>query len=79
MTIEEKQATEREFQRVIEMLSDAGVAYEIHRPFVSFSNEHGECWVFPSQTYDGKLCVRHTEKTWCATAEDALRTCGIIE
>ena len=79
MTIEEKKAIEREFRRVKEILEENGIAYEEHNPFVSFSNEHGECWVFPSQTFDGKLCVRYTTKTWCDTAESALLQCGVIE
>ena len=32
------------------MLEVAGIAYEEHNPYVSFSNGNGECWVFPSQT-----------------------------
>lgn len=79
MTKEEKQNTEREFERVKQMLDENGISYEIHRPFISFDNGEGETWVFPSQTHDNKLCVRFIKKEWCETAEEALAACGVLD
>jgi len=62
-----------------EMLSGMGVEYEQHAPFVNFDNGDGECMVFPSLTYDGKLVVRYTRKVWCDTAEEALKACGLCQ
>ena len=78
MTKEEKQMAEREFERVKQMLDERGIQYEVHRPFISFDNGEGETWVFPSQTYGGKLCVRYVKKEWHNNAEDALMACGVF-
>ena len=60
------------------MLEVAGVAYEEHNPYISFSNGNGECWVFPSQTYDGKLAVQYVGRARVHTAKEALRLCGVV-
>ena len=77
MDTETRRRIESEMERLKEALDKRGISWEQHNPFVSFSNSEGECWVFPSQTYDGKLCVRYTGKTWCDTAEEALKACGV--
>ena len=78
MTTEQRKQTMVEFELVKAMLDERGIPYEEHNPFISFNNGDGECWVFPSQTYDEKLAVHFSRKTRCDTAEQALRACGIM-
>lgn len=80
MTIEQKKETEKEFERVKSILDGMGIAYEVHRPYISFMDDDGnECMVFPSQTYDDKLVVSFRRKERFSNAEDALRACGVID
>lgn len=67
-----------QMDKLKEVLEGLGIPYEKHAPYVSFDNGDGECWVFPSQTYDGTLVVRSTHKERVCTAEEALRACGVI-
>lgn len=61
-------------------LEHAGIDFEQHMGgMVTFQIAGGECQVFPSQTYDGKLFVRYTGTARVDTAEDALRLCGVVE
>lgn len=61
-------------------LEHAGISFEQHMgSMVTFQIAGGECQVFPSQTYDGKLFVRYTGTARVDTADDALRLCGVIE
>lgn len=79
MSIEEKNNTRQEFNRMCALLKEMGVEYEVTFPaYLSFSNENGECRAFPSQTYDDKLVVFYQVKAWCDTAEDALIACGLM-
>ena len=78
MSTRDRRRAVDEMERVKELLDKIGIEWEQHTPFVSFSNGDGECWVFPSQTYDGKLCVRYAGKGWCETAEETLALCGIV-
>lgn len=79
MSIEEKNRTREEFERMKAMLDEMGVDYEVTFPaYLSFTNENGDCMAFPSQTYDDKLVVFYHVKEWCDTAEDALRACGVM-
>lgn len=75
MTVEEKAGTQRQFERVKELLDARGVAWRQHRPFVEFQGEHGTCRVWPSQTHDDKLTITFTGKCWASTAEGALELC----
>ena len=67
-----------QMDRLKDQLEGLGIPYEKHAPYVSFDNGDGECWVFPSQTYDNTLVVRYTKRGRCSTAEEALRLCGMI-
>ena len=79
MTKDERLAAEREFERVKEILDGAGIDWEQHSPYISFDAGKGECWVFPSQSYDGKLFVRYVGTTRVDTAEEAMALCGVID
>lgn len=71
-----------EMEKLKEMLDEVGIDWEQRgegTPIVNFRNLDGDCWAFPSQTYDGKMCVRYTRKAWVETAEEALRLCGVVE
>lgn len=79
--IDARKRGDMEMERVKLLLDNANVDWEQRgegTPILQFDNGTGDCWVFPSQTYDGKLCVRFTRKSWVDTAEDALRACGVI-
>lgn len=70
---------DREMERLKTLLDMAGIDWEQRgegTPIVQFRN--GDCWVFPSQSFDGKLCVRYSRKEWVDTAEEALAVCGVI-
>lgn len=73
----DQRRVEWQMGRLKELLDAKGIGWEQHLPYVSFKNDSGECWVFPSQTHDGELCVRHTSRTRCETAEQALKACGV--
>ena len=75
MTLQEKQATLEEFERVKQLLTERGIEWYQHRPFIEFKGEHGTCRIWPSQTHDGKLTVTFTGKQWASTAESALELC----
>lgn len=70
---------QEEMDRLTAALDEMGVAYESHEGgMVTFQANGGECNVFPSQTYDGKLFVRYTGKARVDTAMDALLKCGLL-
>lgn len=76
--IHARERGDREMERLKTLLDTAGIDWEQRgegTPIVQFDN--GNCWVFPSQTYDGKLCVRYSRKEWVDTAEEALAVCGV--
>ena len=77
MTREEKMLTQREFEALKKALTERGIAFEEHDPFILFSGTFGKCMVFPSQTYDDKLVVKYEAKLRVNTAIDALQVCGI--
>lgn len=80
MTIEQKDNTRQELERMKSLLDELGIEYEVSFPaYLSFSNANGECLAFPSQTYDDKLVIFYQVKEWCDTAEDALIACGVME
>ena len=79
MTIQEKEHAKAELERVCKLLEGMGIEYEVHNPFVSFKNGFGDCFIFPSQTYDGKLRITYAAPAWCDTADEALTICGILE
>ena len=71
-----------EMERLKELLDKNGIDWEQSgegTPVLNFRNHDGDCWVFPSQTYDGKMCVRFARKAWVDTAEEALRLCGVLD
>lgn len=79
--IQARRRGDSEMEHIKKLLSGIGVAWEQRgegTPIVKFNNGIGECWVFPSQTYDGKLCVRFTRKELVETAEDAIMACGVF-
>lgn len=62
-----------------DVLTEIGVEFERHEGgMVTFQNAGGECAVFPSQTYDGKLFVRYSGSRRVDTAIDALIACGVL-
>lgn len=78
--IEARKRGDMEMERVKATLDAAGIEWEQRgegTPIVQFDNGSGDCWVFPSQTYDGKLCVRYSRKVLVDTAGEALRACGV--
>lgn len=75
MTLQEKQQANAEFERVKERLTELGVPWYQHRPFIEFQGENGTCRIWPSQTHDGKLAVTFTGKNWASTADGALELC----
>lgn len=77
MTKEEKMLTQREFEALKKALTERGIAFEEHNPFILFSGPFGQCMVFPSQTYDDKLVVKYEVKKHVNTAIDVLHACGI--
>lgn len=79
--IQARKRGDMEMERVKMLLDNANIDWEQRgegTPIVQFDNGTGDCWVFPSQTYDGKLCVRFARKEWVDTADDALKVCGVI-
>ena len=58
-------------------LTEKGIHWEQHRPYISFRGLSGNCFVQPSQTYDGKLRVQYAMSDRVETAEEALRLCGL--
>lgn len=69
-------------ERLKSMLTDAGVEWEERgegTPVVWFRNGYSSCFAFPSQTYDGKMCIHYESKKLVDTADEALRVCGVIE
>lgn len=80
MTIEQKENTRKELERMKSLLDDLGIDYDVSFPaYLYFSNANGECMVFPSQTHDDKLVIVYPVKKWCDTAEDVLIACGVME
>lgn len=80
--IEARKRGDMEMERVKLLLDNANIDWEQRgegTPIVQFDNGTGDCWVFPSQTYDGKLCVRFVRKVLVDTADEALRSCGVID
>lgn len=80
--IEARKRGDMEMERVKLLLDNANIDWEQRgegTPIVQFDNGTGDCWVFPSQTYDGKLCVRFTRKVLVDTADEALKACGVID
>ena len=78
--IEARKRGDMEMERVKATLDAAGIDWEQRgegTPIVQFDNGSGDCWVFPSQTYDGKLCVHYSRKVLVETADEALRACGV--
>ena len=68
-----------QMENLTKALEDMGVGFERHEGgMVTFQNGSGECTVFPSQTYDGKLFVRYIGETRVDTAIDALIACGML-
>lgn len=80
--IEARRRGDAEMEKLKLMLTEFGVEWEERgegTPVVSFKNGYSNCIAFPSQTYDGKMCVHYEMKAHVDTAEDALRICGVIE
>lgn len=75
MTAQEKSKTLAEFERVKELLTESGIEWRQHRPFIEFQGVHGTCRIWPSQTHDGKLTVTYTGKGWADAAEGAIELC----
>ena len=68
-----------QMENLTKALEDMGVGFEQHEGgMVTFQNGSGECTVFPSQSYDGKLFVRYIGETRVDTAIDALIACGML-
>ena len=70
-----------EMERLKELLDKNGIDWEQSgtMSLVTFDGPNGQCIAFPSQTYDGKMCLSYTTKAWCDTAEEALRLCGVLD
>lgn len=80
--IQARKRGDAEMERLKSLLDSVGIEWEQRgegTPIVTFSNDDGDCWAFPSQTYDGKMCVRFTRKAWVDTADEALKLCGVIQ
>lgn len=80
--IEARRRGDAEMERLKQMLTEAGVEWEERgegTPIVSFRHGTSNCRAFPSQTYDGKMCVSYEAKAWVDTAEEALGLCGVID
>lgn len=78
--IQARRRGDAEMERVKELLDKQNIDWEQRgdgTPIVQFDNGSGDCWVFPSQTYDGKLCVRYSRKVLVETADEALMACGV--
>jgi hypothetical protein len=70
---------QEQMERLVAALDELGVTYEqAENGMVTFQNSGGECQVFPSQTYDGKLFVRYVGHARVDTAIDALIRCGML-
>ena len=68
-----------EMERLTKALDRLGIDHQEHEGgMVTFPNGSGDCYVFPSQTYDGKLFVRYSAETRVETATDVLIACGVI-
>ena len=68
-----------QMENLTNALESMGVGFEQHEGgMVTFQNGSGECTVFPSQSYDGKLFVRYIGETRVDTAIDALIACGML-
>lgn len=68
-----------QMENLTKTLESMGVEFEQHEGgMVTFQNGSGECTVFPSQTYDGKLFVRYVGEKRVDTAIDALIACGML-
>ena len=69
---------ESEMRAIEATLTARGIEYERNEGgMITFSNSDGGCHIFPSQTYDGKLFVRHSLGERVSTAKEALALCGI--
>lgn len=80
--MEARRRGDAEMERLKQMLTELGIEWEENgegTPVVFFKHRYGTCIAFPSQTYDGKMCVRYESKAHVDTADEALRICGVIE
>jgi len=79
--IEARTRGDMEMEKLKELLDKNGIDWEQSgtMSMVSFDGPNGTCFAFPSQTYDGKMCVRFETKAWCDTAEEALKLCGVLD
>lgn len=69
-----------QMDKLTEALAEIGIDFESHEGgMVTFQCNGGECSVFPSQTYDGKLFVRYVGQVRVDTATDALIACGVLK
>lgn len=69
---------EGQMRELVDALTERGIRFRVHEGgMVTFRNGSGECQVFPSQTYDGMLFVRHAEATRVGTAAQAIDACGL--
>ena len=80
--IEARRRGDAEMERLKQLLDDNSIEWEERgegTPVVSFKRGASNCYAFPSQTYDGKMCVRYEAKAWVDTADEALKLCGVVE
>lgn len=80
MDAEAIRRTSAEMDRLKAELDRRGIKWRCTRegtPVVSFDNEVGECRVFPSQTYEGKLFVSYSTFARCDTADEVLGVCEV--
>lgn len=73
-----KTHAQHEIEQIKKYLTDHGITYtENEGGMIRFPNTAGDCYVVPSQTYDGLLYVRYSAAGRCDTAEQALHLCGV--
>lgn len=80
--IEARRRGDAEMERLKQLLTGVGIDWEERgegTPIVSFKNGYSNCFAFPSQTHDGKMCIHYETKALVDTADEALRICGVIE
>jgi len=74
-----KQHAQKEMQRIKNALDRRGIVYyEREDGMIRFPNTSGDCYIVPSQTYDGLLYVRYATTARCETATQALALCGVV-
>ena len=74
---EAKAHCDRQMDLIKAKLDDLGIGWEQHGIFIEFPNEQGECVVFPSQRYDGKIFIQCVMNKWADTADEVLTICGV--